>query len=185
MARPPLSIPPTSTAPLKVTLLLGSYLHSPLKIELFDLYVPASHPPIPHPDEASFHPLPAIEHTFRPEQRLPPKPISAAFAALVLSPWVVLFGLVRQSICKILSPPTKHTIVVQWAQISPRVPRLFSPSILPFTLTLGAFEGLLIWYWIALKLGQVLLYGSILGVITIFTGRHALASIGDRRVGRK
>ena len=33
---------------------------------------------------------------------------------------------------------------------------------LPFILTLGASEGLLFWYWIALQLGDVLFYGAIL-----------------------
>ncbi|KAJ6627117.1 oligosaccharyl transferase delta subunit [Mycena sp. CBHHK59/15] len=165
MVKPPSSLPPTGTAPLEVTLIVGSPKHAALKIELFDLIVPASHPPTTHPDEASFHPLPVIEHTFRAEQKVPPKPVSALFAALVFSPWVVLFTL--------------------WSQISPRVPYLFSPRIFPFTLTLGAFEGLLLWYWIELNLGQVLLYGGILGVLTLFTGKTALATIGDRRVGRK
>lgn len=182
MAKPPLSLPPTASAPLKVTLIVGSVNHDPLKVELFDLYIPASHPPPAHPDEASFHPLPAIQHTFRPEQRLPPKPVSALFAALALAPWVVLLGLV--SLHRIMLTRCLN-FAPQWTEISPRVPYLFSPSILPFTLTLGAFEGLLFWYWVDLKLGQVLLYGGILGVITTFTGKTALASIGERRIGRK
>lgn len=99
MAKPPLSLPPTLKDPLKVTLIVGSHVHSPLKVELFDLYVPASHPPPQHPDEASFHPLPVIQHTFRPDQKLPPTTISAAFSALVLAPWVVLLGLVRPIAC--------------------------------------------------------------------------------------
>ncbi|KAG5635309.1 hypothetical protein H0H81_011771 [Sphagnurus paluster] len=165
MAKPPLSLPPTSDAPLQVTLLIGSPLHSPLSVALFDLVVPASQPAPVHPDEASFHPLPEIHHTFRPEQKLPPKPISAIFSVLVLSPWVVLLGL--------------------WAQTAPRVPHLLSPSILPFIGTLGAFQGLLVWYWADLKLGQVLTYGAVLGLVTIFTGKQALSKIGDQRVGRK
>ncbi|KAJ7601118.1 oligosaccharyl transferase delta subunit, partial [Mycena floridula] len=162
MVKPPLSLPATGEAPLKVTLLLGSTAHSPLKLELFDLVVPASQPVVQHPDEASFYPLPPIEHTFRPEQKLPPKPISAVFTGLTLAPWLVLLGL--------------------WGSIAPSVPRLFSPKIIPFTLSLGAFEVLLFWYWVDLKLGQVLLYGAILGVATLFTGNYALASIADRRV---
>jgi oligosaccharyltransferase complex subunit delta (ribophorin II) len=62
---------------------------------------------------------------------------------------------------------------------------LFSPSILSFILCLGAFEGLLFWYWVDLKLGQVLLYGAMLSIPTLFAGKTALASIGSRRVGRK
>ncbi|KAF8889711.1 Dolichyl-diphosphooligosaccharide--protein glycosyltransferase subunit Swp1 [Infundibulicybe gibba] len=165
MSKPPLSLPPTSTNPLKVSLIVGSSLHTPFTTELFDLTIPASHPPPQHPDEPSFHLLPEIHHTFRPAQKLPPKIISAFFSALVVSPWVVLLGL--------------------WSQVSPRPARLFSPSILPFISTLGAFEVLLVWYWVDLKLGQVLLYGAVLGLVTIFAGKQALASIGDRRVGRK
>lgn len=94
MAKPPLSLPPTSGAPLKVFLFIGSPNYSPLKAELFDLYVPASGYPAPHLEEASYHPLPVIEHTFRAEQKLPPSAISAAFALAVFSPWIVLLGLV-------------------------------------------------------------------------------------------
>ncbi|KIK68567.1 hypothetical protein GYMLUDRAFT_36028 [Collybiopsis luxurians FD-317 M1] len=164
MAKPPLSFPPTSTAPLKVTLLLGTPSYSPEKFELFDLYVPASHPAPVHPDEASYHLLPEIAHTFRPDPKLPPRAISALFAGVVLTvPWLLL--------------------LVLWISISPKVPRLFSPNILPFTASLGAFEFLLYRYWVDLKLGDVLTYGAILGAVTVFTGRHALASIADRRLG--
>ncbi|KAJ7492808.1 oligosaccharyl transferase delta subunit, partial [Mycena latifolia] len=164
MSKPPLSIPPTTTSPLEVTLIIGSPKYSPLKIDLFDLSLPESQPPSQHPDEASFHPLPVIEHTFRAPNKLPPRPVSALFSALTLAPWIVLLAL--------------------WSQVFPGAPYLFSPSILPFTLTLGAFEALLFWYWVELKLGQVLLYGGILSVATLFTGKTALASIGARRVGR-
>jgi len=94
MARPPSSLPPTADAPLKVSLLLGSFVHDPAKFDLFDLYIPASQPAPQHPDEPSFHLLPEIEHTFRPEQKLPPRFISAVFSVLVLSPWLVLISLV-------------------------------------------------------------------------------------------
>lgn len=97
MARPPLSLPPTSDTPLEVTLLIGSPIYSPLSVSLFDLILPASHPVVQHPDEASFHPLPQIHHTFRPDQKLPPRPISAVFSLLVLAPWFVLLGMVRIS----------------------------------------------------------------------------------------
>ncbi|KAI0918574.1 hypothetical protein AcV5_002527 [Taiwanofungus camphoratus] len=165
MARPPASLPPTSTSPLKVSLLLGSFVHSPAKYELFDLYLPESQPAPQHPDEASFHPLPPIAHTFRPEQRIPAKAVSAFFAAFVFWPWFVLVGL--------------------WAQIRPRIPHIFSPYILPFIVTLGAFEALLLWYWIDLKLGQVLLYGGILGVFTALAGNQALSKSGQWRMGKK
>ncbi|THV03244.1 oligosaccharyl transferase delta subunit [Dendrothele bispora CBS 962.96] len=166
MSKPPLSLPPTSTAPLQVTLLLGSSSHAPLKVQLFDLYVPASYPVVPHPDEASFHLLPEIQHTFRPDPKLPPRFISAVFAgAVVFGPWVVFLVLLFT--------------------ISPRIPRLFSPNVLPFTLSLGAFEYLLYQYWVSLKLGDVLLYGAVLGLVTLFTGRRALSSIAEKRMGAK
>ncbi|KAJ7706382.1 oligosaccharyl transferase delta subunit [Mycena rosella] len=165
MAKPPLSIPPTTDSPLQVTLIIGSPKHSPLKIDLFDLTLPESQPPTEHPDEATFHPLPMIEHTFRAPNKQPPRPISALFAALTFAPWAVLIAL--------------------WSQVFPGVPYLFSPSILPFTASLGAFEALLVWYWVDLKLGQVLTYGGILAVVTLFTGKTALASIGARRVGAR
>ncbi|KAK2464552.1 hypothetical protein APHAL10511_003410 [Amanita phalloides] len=165
MAKPLMSLPPTSTAPLQVTLIIGTREYSPISAHLFDLYVPPSKPGPAHPDEAAFHPLPEIQHTFRPEEKLPPTFISAFFALAVLAPWVVLLGL--------------------WSQNAPRPKHLFSLNILPFIVTLGAFEGLLFWYWVALRLGDVLLYGGILGLITFFTGKHALASIASQRLSRK
>ncbi|KAG6335234.1 hypothetical protein ID866_3860 [Astraeus odoratus] len=161
MARPPPSLPPTTNRPLEVSLILGSFVHDPAKFELFDLYIPPSQTPAPHPDEAKFHELPLIHHTFRPEQKVPPKFVSAVFAALVLSPWVVLLGL--------------------WSNVGVRVPHLFSPHVVPFTVLLGAFEALLCWYWVDLKLGQVLLYGGILALPTVFAGKTALSTIGGWR----
>ena len=77
MARPPSSLPPTTSDPVRVELLLGSFTHAPAKLTLFDLTLPPSLPPPTHPDEASFHPLPEIVHTFRPEPRLPPHVVAA------------------------------------------------------------------------------------------------------------
>jgi oligosaccharyltransferase complex subunit delta (ribophorin II) len=91
MAKPPPSLPPTTQSPIEVTLLLGSFTHSPAKIPLFSLTLPPSHPAPADP----FTALPEITHSFRPEQKLPPRFISAVFAGMVLAPWVVLFGLVR------------------------------------------------------------------------------------------
>ena len=96
MARPPSTFPPTSPdSTLRVSLLIGSFVHKPLAVDLFDLIVPASQPVSPHPEEVYYHPQPAIEHTFRLEQKTPPAFISAVFSALVFAPWVVLVGLVR------------------------------------------------------------------------------------------
>ncbi|KAF8637856.1 hypothetical protein AX17_002482 [Amanita inopinata Kibby_2008] len=165
MAKPPSSLPPTATAPLRVTLLIGAPNYTPISADLFDLHVPPSHPAPVHPDEASFHPLPEIKHTFHAEQTLPPRPISAVFSTLVLSPWFALLGL--------------------WAKCAPRPTYLFSPHVLPFIATLGAFEVLLFCYWVNLRLGQVLLYGTVLGLVTIFTGKHALTTIASRRLTGK
>jgi len=165
MARPPSSLPPTTTNPLKVSLLLGSYVHSPAQYDLFDLYVPASQAPPTHTDAAAFAPRPEITHTFRPEQRIPAKAVSAFFAAFVFWPWLVLVGF--------------------WFEIGPRVPHLFSPHTLPFTASLAAFEVLLFWYWVDLRLGQVLLYGGILAVPTALAGKQALAKTSEWRLGRK
>ena len=95
MARPPSSLPPTtSDSTLEVSLMIGSFVHKPLAVDLFDLLIPASQPVVPHPEEVHYHPQPTIEHTFRPEQKTPPAFISAVFSALVLTPWIVLIGLV-------------------------------------------------------------------------------------------
>ncbi|KXN84059.1 Dolichyl-diphosphooligosaccharide--protein glycosyltransferase subunit 2 [Leucoagaricus sp. SymC.cos] len=162
MSRPPISFPPSADAPLQVTLYIGKPDYTPVAAELFDLYVPHSQPPPVHPDEASFHPLPEIQHTFRPEQKLPPKIVSAVFSGLVIAPWALLLGL--------------------WSQVSPRLTHAFSPNVAPFILSLGAFEVLIFYYWVNLKIGQVLLYGGVLGIVTLFTGKHALSSIAKRRV---
>lgn len=95
MTRPPASLPPTTASnPLSVSLILGSFEHAPTKFEIFDLYLPESQPAPQHSDEPTFHPLPEIVHTFRAEQKVPPKFISAVFAGLAVAPWFVLLGLV-------------------------------------------------------------------------------------------
>ena len=95
MAKPPTSLPPSGAAPLHVSLLLGSFVHSPATLDLFDLHIPPSAPAPVHPDEQIYHPRPELAHTFRPDPKLPPRIISAFFTALVVAPWVVLLGLVR------------------------------------------------------------------------------------------
>lgn len=67
----------------------------------------------------------------------------------------------------------------------PRVPHLFSPSILSFVLSLALIEGLLFWYWIELRLGQILLYGAGAATLTLLTGKQALAGIAARRTSSK
>ena len=95
MAKPPPSLPPTTTNPLAVSLIIGSFENTGLQAYIFDLVVPPSQPAPVHPDEARFHLLPEIEHTFRPDQKMPPKYISFVASLITLSPWVVLIGLVR------------------------------------------------------------------------------------------
>ena len=95
MARPPPSLPPTTTTPLKVSLLVGSFVHDPLKVDLFDLILPESAPAPTHPDELHFHLLPEIQHTFRPDPKSPPKVISLVFTGVVVAPWLVLLTFVR------------------------------------------------------------------------------------------
>ncbi|KAH9979768.1 oligosaccharyl transferase delta subunit [Russula compacta] len=161
MAKPSSSLPPSGAAPLRVSLLLGSFVHSPAAFDLFDLYIPPSAPAPVHPEEVFYHPRPELAHTFHPDPKLPPRPVSALFAALVLAPWFILF--------------------VLWGAVRPGVPHLFSPSILAFVLSLALIEGLLFWYWIELRLGQILLYGSGAVTLTLLTGKQALAGIAGRR----
>ncbi|KAF9528342.1 oligosaccharyl transferase delta subunit [Crepidotus variabilis] len=166
LSKPPLSLPPTPNGdPLKVSLIIGTSQYDPISVELFDLVLPKSQPAPENPLESTFHVLPEIHHTFRADNKMPPQPISFAFIGIVLAPWAILLSL--------------------WSQVVPKPSRLFSPSILPFVASLGAFEGLLFWYWVDLKLGQVLLYGFMLSLPTFFAGKTALASIGSQRLGRK
>ena len=54
---------------------------------------------------------------------------------------------------------------------------------MPFTTTLGALEALLFWYWVDLRLGQVLLYGSGLGIVVILVYKTASVPVGKLRKG--
>jgi oligosaccharyltransferase complex subunit delta (ribophorin II) len=63
-----------------------------------------------------------------------------------------------------------------------KTPHLYSSRIVPFTALLGAFELLLLWYWVSLRLGQVLLYGTILTPLTAFAGKTALLEMSERRL---
>ncbi|KAI0301658.1 Oligosaccharyltransferase subunit Ribophorin II-domain-containing protein [Multifurca ochricompacta] len=166
MAKPPSSLPPSGTAPLHVSLLLGSFVHSPAALDLFDLHIPPSAPAPVHPEESLYHLLPELAHTFRSEPKLPPRPISAFFAALSSA-----HGLSSLDWC--------------WGAVRPGVSRLFSPSVLSFVLSLTLIEGLLLWYWIELRLGHILLYGSGAAVLTVLTGKQALAGIAARRTSSK
>ncbi|KAH9939549.1 oligosaccharyl transferase delta subunit [Amylocystis lapponica] len=162
MARPPAALPPSGAAPLEVSLLLGSFAHAPAQHALFALRVPASAPAGAGADEGA---LPEIAHTFRAEQRVPARAVSAVFAAAAFAPWAVLVGL--------------------WARVRPSVPHVGAPRIVAFVAALGAFEGLLLWYWVGLQLGEVLLYGGVLGACTALAGKQALGRVGELRVGKK
>jgi len=87
-----------------VTLIIGAAKFDPLSVNLFDLILPKSQPPPEHPLEATFHPLPEIKHTFRPDHKPPPRPISAAFSLIVLAPWAVLIGSVRANSFSFIIP---------------------------------------------------------------------------------
>lgn len=178
MARPPLSLPPTTTKPLQVSLLLGSFEYDPVELQLFDLVLPESLSAPFHPDEVSYHLQPEIHHTFRPDPTSPPRIISAVFSAVVLAPWVVLLGLVSKA--RYLSG--RYWWYNQWASIPHPLPHLFNPAVLSFVSLLTAFEGLLLWYWVALKLGEVLAYGAVLSIVTAAAGKYALSNIARWRI---
>jgi len=154
--RPPPSIPATSeTSILNVDLILGSYTIASSTLQLFKLRLPASLPVVPHPEEVFYHPQPEIYHTFKGEQRTPRTEISGVFGVIALAPWVLLLALLSQ------------------------LPIHIKPSLAtaPFIVLLAAFEGLIVWYWVDLRLGQVLTYGAILSVFTAAAGKRALGSL--------
>jgi len=154
MRRPVASIPPTTGSdPLEVTLILGSFEHESATIPLISLTLPASRPVSPHPDAHHYHAKPLIAHTFRPDQTHPPKVLSATFAALAFAPWALLAKLLSSQ--SIGFTPSSRTI--------------------PFLALLATFEGLLFWYWVDLRLGQVLMYGAGLAVLTTAAGKRALS----------
>jgi hypothetical protein len=95
MAKPLSALPPSGAAPLHVSLILGSFVHKPASFDLFDLHIPPSAPAPVHAEEVLYHPRPEIMHTFRADQKLPPRPVSALFTAISLAPWAALFVLVR------------------------------------------------------------------------------------------
>ncbi|EJU02427.1 hypothetical protein DACRYDRAFT_66539 [Dacryopinax primogenitus] len=155
MRRPPPQLPPTPTkTPLNVSLVLASPPHAPVQLNLLHLQLPLSEPAAEHPEEHLYHLQPEIYHTFRPEEKVPPRIISLLGAGAVGAPWALLLILL--------------------ASLRPSFSFATSPRLLLFLTTLTAFDGLLITYWIQLTLGQVLLYGSILGGITVITGVSAL-----------
>lgn len=156
MSRPPASLPPTTDAPLSVSLILGSFTHSPATVPLFNLKLPASAPVPTHPLAKHYAPQPLIAHKFNPEPSQPPQAISAVFTMVALTPWIVLVGLLTQ----ISTPLDTSSRALSYVG--------------PFLLALFAFEGLLFTYWVKLRLGQVLSYGALLAVLAVGTGKRAL-----------
>jgi len=69
------------------------------------------------------------------------------------------------------------------SQIPQKLPNLASPSVVPFVVLLAGFEALLYKYWVNLKLGDVLLYGSVLGLVTLGVGKRALTALSNQRLG--
>ncbi|KAG8688137.1 hypothetical protein FRC08_011600 [Ceratobasidium sp. 394] len=156
LSRPPISLPPTTSSPLSISLILGSFTHSPQTVPLFNLKLPASAPVTPHPLEKHYAPQPLIAHKFNPEPSQPPKLISAVFTVAALAPWLILVGLLSQ----ISTPLDMSSTTLSYVG--------------PFLLALFAFEGLLLTYWVKLRLGQVLSYGAILAVVAAGAGKRAL-----------
>jgi oligosaccharyltransferase complex subunit delta (ribophorin II) len=70
----------------------------------------------------------------------------------------------------------------QWTALPHNTPKLKDSHIAPFVLLLAVFEALLVWYWIGLKLPQVLVYGGILGIVTAAAGKRALVATGKWRL---
>ncbi|KAG9126791.1 hypothetical protein FRC07_001990, partial [Ceratobasidium sp. 392] len=136
ISRPPISLPPTTDAPLSVSLILGSFTHSPATVPLFNLKLPASAPVTPNPLEKHYAPQPLIAHKFNPEPSQPPQLISAVFTVAAVAPWVILIGLLSQ----ISTPLDTSSAALSYVG--------------PFLLVLFAFEGLLLTYWAKLRLGQ-------------------------------
>lgn len=100
MAKNPIWLPPSTDSPLEVSLIIGSFKYDPLHQLLFHATLPRSQPPPISPEEVHYHVQPEIQHTFRPQEKIPAKAISGVFALATLSPWLVLLGLV----CSILIP---------------------------------------------------------------------------------
>ncbi|KAH7096639.1 Dolichyl-diphosphooligosaccharide--protein glycosyltransferase subunit Swp1 [Auriculariales sp. MPI-PUGE-AT-0066] len=166
VAKPPTSIPATPAGgPLQVTLILGSFKYTSAAYKLFELYLPKTQPTSEHAEASLYRHRPPIHHTFRAEPSTPPSIISLVFAISLIVPWAVLFGLL--------------------SRIPHSLPHLFSPKILPFVALLAACEGLLFVYWVSLRLPDVLLYGSILAVPTLITGKRALGALVQWRLGEK
>jgi len=161
MAKTSAWLPPSTDAPLDVSLIIGSFKYQPIHQPLFKIILPPSAPAPTTPDAVLYSAQPEIQHTFRPEAKIPMKGISAIFALATLAPWVVLLGL--------------------WLQIPHRTPKLFSHQIFPFVALLAALEAFIVTYWVSLKLPQLFTYGAALSLLTAIAGKRALTAISGWR----
>ena len=128
MAKPPVSLPPTSASrPLRFTLFLGSFTYSPASIPLFDVYLPEASPPAV---DTSFAPQPEIQHTFRAPQKVPNAVFPLVFSAVALAPWALLAVLVREKSLIPLSFPRLHLSHLALSSYHP-LAKPFSPNYPP------------------------------------------------------
>jgi len=97
MAKAPAWLPPSTDAPLDVSVIIGSFKYQPINQPLFQITLPPSAPAPTTPDAVHYSAQPEIQHTFRPDAKIPMKAISALFTLATLSPWVVLLGLVSDT----------------------------------------------------------------------------------------
>ncbi|KAF8761103.1 Oligosaccharyltransferase subunit Ribophorin II [Rhizoctonia solani] len=146
ISRPPVSLPPTTENPLSVSLILGSFTHTPRTVPLFNLRLPPSAPVV-----------------------------SATFAAIALAPWLVLAGLVGLTPSRHTWSLTFPGIQLSQISTPLNTSTKALSYTGPFLSLLFALEGLLFVYWLKLRLFQVLTYGVILAVMAAGAGKRALA----------
>ncbi|KZO94202.1 hypothetical protein CALVIDRAFT_539248 [Calocera viscosa TUFC12733] len=127
MRRPPPQLPPTPTnTPLNVSLLLALPPHAPLNLHLLYLQLPLSEPAPIHPEEHLYHPQPELFHTFRADERVPPRIVSLLGAGAVGAPWLVLLLLVRTFPSRLSR--SDRTANGSWATCARRSPSPPPPS---------------------------------------------------------
>ena len=109
-----------------------------------------------------------IHHTFRPDQKSPPKIISLVFTLAVLATLPLLFGswLLLGSNLKGLSSaistaPLAHSI---------------------FFGSLVAMEGVFAMYYLSWRLFRVLPIAGVVGVVACLSGAKALSEVQKRRI---
>ncbi|SCZ99237.1 BZ3500_MvSof-1268-A1-R1_Chr3-1g05896 [Microbotryum saponariae] len=171
LSRAPVDILALSTGPISLTLLVGDPKHPrglSIPLGTFTL-APSLVLPFPQPPLSSlpksyeierYSKMPEIAWEFRkPEKRVGLFKAGLGLIA-VLSPWVVLFGVIGSVQLKLRTP---------------------SFSTLSFLGSLTSLELLTIYYWTSLKLLPTIPYFIALALLTALTGRNAL---GDMRKAR-